>query len=60
MVDNGYGLFYNIREDDILFTIVSKKSNEETNAVEYANAIEKSLEEMHAMLEVNQKLNSTN
>ena len=58
MVDDGYGLFYNIRDDDLHFSVVDKKSNAESSAAEYSAAIEKSLEEMHALIEVVDQANN--
>ena len=51
MVANGYGLYYNIREENIIFSVVSRRSSQETSASEFCGAIEKSLEEMHALCE---------
>ena len=51
VVPDGYGVSYNPKDDDVIFCIGSFFSAAETSSLRMAEAIEKSLQDMKAMID---------
>lgn len=50
LVENGYGICYNPRNDDIFFAVSAFNSSPETSAVEMGKSLTEALENMYRVL----------